>query len=106
MPRSTHHELFNVMKNHGYYMEHNYGHGEQYLAYNFYLLTLLTFFLHQIAELTDGLYQECRRRFGSKKHLWEKLRTYIDLLVFETWESLLKFALAPKAGLLQLTQPI
>jgi len=99
-------ELFNVMKNHGYYMEHNYGHGEQHLAYNFYLLTLLAFFFHQIAELTDGLYQECRRRFGSKKHLWEKLRAYIDLLVFETWGSLLKFALAPKAGLLQLTQPI
>jgi hypothetical protein len=34
-------EFFNVMKNHGYYMEHNYGHGQKNLAFNFYLLTLL-----------------------------------------------------------------
>ena len=32
-------ELFNVMKNHGYYMDRNYGHGKKNLAYNFYLLT-------------------------------------------------------------------
>jgi len=94
-------EVFNVMKNHGYYMERNYGHGKKNLAYNFYLLTLLAFFFHQIAELTDKQYQLCRKKFGSKKHLWEKLRGYIDLLIFESWEKLLDFALTPKAGLLQ-----
>ena len=98
-------ELFNVMKNHGYYMERNYGHGEKNLAFNFYLLTLLAFLFHQIAELTDKQYQACRKRFGSKRHLWEKLRSYIDLLIFETWESLLEFALAPKTGLLQWANP-
>jgi len=98
-------ELFNVMKNHGYYMERNYGHGEKNLAFNFYLLTLLAFLFHQIAELTDKQYQACRKRFGSKRHLWEKLRSYIDLLIFETWESLLEFVLTPKAGLLQWANP-
>lgn len=92
-------ECFNVMKNHGYYMEHNYGHGKQNLCYNFYLLTLLAFFFHQIFELTDSQYSACRKKFGSKKHLWEKLRAYIDILIFETWEMLLDFALKPKAGL-------
>lgn len=29
-------ELFNVMKNHGYYMERSYGHGKSHLAFNFY----------------------------------------------------------------------
>ena len=65
--RLTHHELFNVMKNHGYYMERNYGHGQKNLAFNFYLLTLLALFFHQIAELTDKQYQACRKKFGSKK---------------------------------------
>lgn len=92
-------ECFNVMKNHGYYMEHNYGHGKKNLCFNFYLLTLLAFFFHQIFELTDKQYQACRKKFGSKKHLWEKLRAYIDILIFETWEVLLDFALKPKAGL-------
>jgi hypothetical protein len=98
-------EIFNVMKNHGYYMARNYGHGQKNLAFNFYLLTLLAFFFHQIAELTDKHYQACRKKFGSKRHLWEKLRSYIDLLVFATWESLLEFALAPKKGLLQWARP-
>ena len=98
-------ELFNVMKNHGYYMERNYGHGQKNLAFNFYLLTLLAFFCHQIAELTDKLYQACRKKLGSKRHLWEKIRSYIDLLIFEAWEALLEFVVAPKKGLLQWVNP-
>lgn len=98
-------ELFNVMKNHGYYLERNYGHGQKNLAFNFYLLTLLAFLFHQIAELTDAQYQACRKKFGSKRHLWEKLRSWIDLLIFETWEQLLTFALAPKKGLIQWVDP-
>lgn len=97
-------ECFNVMKNQGYCMEHNYGHGKQNLAFNFYLLTLLAFFFHQIFELTDRQYQACRKKFGSKKHLWEKLRSWIDILIFETWEALLEFTLAPKKGLLTWAQ--
>ena len=88
------------MKNHGYCMEHNYGHDQKNMAFNFYLLTLLAFFMHQIFELTDRQYQACREKFGSKKHLWEKLRSWIDIIIFETWEKLLEFALAPKKGLL------
>ena len=98
-------ELFNVMKNHGYYMERNYGHGQRNLAFNFYLLTLLAFLFHQIAELTDKHYQACRKKFGSKRHLWEKLRSWIDIIIFETWEQLLAFALAPKVGLLRWAKP-
>jgi hypothetical protein len=93
-------ELFNVMKNQGYCMEHNYGHGQKNMAFNFYLLTLIAFFMHQIFELTDRLYQACREKFGSKRHLWEKLRSWIDIIIFETWEKLLEFAVAPKKGLL------
>jgi hypothetical protein len=88
-------ELFNVMKNHGYCMEHNYGHGKKNLAFNFYLLTLLAFTLHQIFELTDRLYQACRKKCGSKKHLWETIRSYIKIIVFDTWELLLEFVLQP-----------
>ena len=83
------------MKNQGYHIEHNYGHGENNLCHNFYLLTLLAFFFHQIFELTDRLYQANRLKFGSKRHMWETLRTYIKLLIFDSWEFLLAFALSP-----------
>ena len=83
------------MKNQGYCMERNYGHGDNNLCFNFYLLTLIAFFMHQIFELTDGLYQKCRVKFGSKRHLWETLRSYMKIIVFESWEFLLDFALKP-----------
>jgi len=91
----TENECFNVLKNHGYALEHNYGHGERNLCFNFYLLTLMGFFMHQIFELTDAIYQAARKKFGSKKNMWDKLRAYIGIIVFETWEALLNFALAP-----------
>ena len=88
-------ECFNTLKNQGYNIEHNYGHGEKNLCFNFYLLTLIAFSFHQVFELTDKLYQACRAKFGSKRHMWENLRAYINLLVFESWEDLLAFALNP-----------
>jgi hypothetical protein len=88
-------ECFNTLKNQGYHIEHNYGHGSNHLCFNFYLLTLLAFYVHQIFELTDGLYQDCRQKFGSKAHMWETLRSYIKILVFDTWDHLLDFAHTP-----------
>lgn len=89
-------ECFNTLKNQGYYIKHNYGHGKKNLCFNFYLLTLLAFFFHQIFELTDHLYQDCRKKFGSKRNMWDNLRAYIKILVFESWEILLDFAFSPR----------
>jgi hypothetical protein len=44
-------ETFNTLKNQGYHLEHNYGHGKKHLSFNFFLLNLLAFFMHQIFEL-------------------------------------------------------
>lgn len=89
-------ECFNTLKNQGYCISHNYGHGEKNLCINFYLLTLIAFTFHQVFELTDKVYQECRRHFGSKKHLWEALRIHLRIFIFDTWELLLDFTLNPK----------
>ena len=89
-------ECFNTLKNQGYCIDHNYGHGEKNLSFNFYLLTLIAFAFHQVFELTDKLYQTCRKELGSKKNLWDHVRAYIKLFIFETWESLLNFTLDPE----------
>lgn len=88
-------ECFNTLKNHGYCIEHNYGHGKENLCFNMYLFTLLAFYFHQVFELTDQVYQACRKEFGSKRNMWWKLSSYIQLFVFESWELLLDFALTP-----------
>ena len=89
-------EQFNVHKNHGYELEHNYGHGERGLSMVFYLLNLLAFVAHQVLGLGDRLYQKCRAR-ESRRSLWEQLRVYFGKLVFESWEGLLDFHLSDPA---------
>jgi hypothetical protein len=86
-------ECFNTLKNQGYHLTHNYGHGEKHLAFNFYQLTLLAFTLQQVAELCDIAYQTCRKVAGSKRSLWEKLRTLINFNIFDSMEQLLKYFL-------------
>jgi hypothetical protein len=90
-------EVFNTVKNHGYHIEHNYGHGRKRLSFNFFLLNMLAFFMHQIFELTDRLYQECRQKLGSKKNLWDHFRVSIRMLIFPDWETLLRRVHTPSA---------
>jgi DDE_Tnp_1-associated len=90
-------ECFNTLKNQGYYLEHNYGHGKEHLSFNFLLLTLFAFYCHQIAELTDGLYQAVRKKCGSKRELWQTVRSYIKIHVFDSMQMLFEFVLNPSA---------
>ncbi len=90
-------EYFNTLKNQGYNAEHNYGHGIQYASFNFLLFILLAFFVHQILELSDPLYQGCRRTFSSRKEFWNHLRCVIRILIFNSYEHLMEFMItAPK----------
>jgi hypothetical protein len=91
-------ENFNTLKNQGYHLEHNFGHGKKNLSYIFFLLNMLAFFCHQIFELTDPLYQKCRSTFSARKEYWNQLRCTIRILVFKTWEHLLEFIIDPEAN--------
>jgi hypothetical protein len=88
-------ECFNTLKNQGYYLEHNYGHGKKHLSFNFLLLTLFAFYCHQVGELTDSLYQAVRKKCGSKRELWETVRAYIKIIVFDSMQMLFEFVLKP-----------
>lgn len=88
-------EAFNTLKNQGYHMEHNFGHGESNLSYNLLLLNFLAFFIHQILELTDKLYQACRATCSSKKEYWNMLRSSIKFMVFDSFEHMLEFIIKP-----------
>jgi hypothetical protein len=89
-------EQFNVQKNHGYELEHNYGHGHQNLALVFYLLNLLAFLAHKVLELGDRLYQQCRVG-ESRRGLWGMLRAAFYLFTFASWDALLLNQLSDEA---------
>ncbi len=89
-------ECFNTLKNQGYKIEHNFGHGKKYLSQNMYLSTLLAFFLHQILELCDEAYQLCRKMYGSKRNLWEHIRQITNMFIIPDWYWLFAWCLDPK----------
>ena len=83
-PRPTHHEQFNVQKNHGYELTHNYGHGQQTLSMVFYLLNLLAFMAHMSLDRSDRVYQRCLAT-TSRRELWHTLRTAMRLILVSSW---------------------
>ncbi len=58
----------NVLKNHGYHLDH----GQKHLATTLLTLNLLAFLLHTIAQVADELYQQIRRALGAAPHLFQR----------------------------------
>lgn len=83
-------EGFNTLKNHGYHLEHNFGHGQKNLSEAFFVLNLLSFYVHQILELTNILYQKCRAGFSSRKEYWNAIRACFRILLFESWQQVME----------------
>lgn len=86
-------EQFNVAKNGGYHLEHNYGHGKQSLATVFYFLNLLAFVAHRVLEHSDATYGRCRQLWPLRD-IWTSLKEMVRLLAFESWSALMRAFLA------------
>jgi hypothetical protein len=63
------HENNNVLKKQGYYLEHNYGHGQQYLAAVGVMLIRLAFLFHSVLQLRDEKYRRLRAALGHLQDL-------------------------------------
>jgi len=89
-------ETFNTLKNQGYHIEHNFGHGHHNLSMVFFTLNLLAFFVHQILDRTDKLYQTVRyKKFTSRKEYFNQLRCTFRIILFKNWEHMLDYILDP-----------
>lgn len=86
-------ETFNTLKNQGYQIDHNFGHGKQHLSFVLFLLNLLAFTIHQILEMRDKLFQQLYEKIASRKELWGNIRALVNMFVFESWNFLMKFML-------------
>ena len=84
-------ETFNTLKNQGYHLEHNYGHGKKYLATNFAILTMLAFLVDQIAQHLDTAFQKAWKVRGSKKALWKRVQQVFDLLPVSSMNAVYRF---------------
>jgi len=88
-------EGFNTLKNQGYHLEHNFGHGNTYLSEAFFVLNLLAFFMHQILELVDELYQQVRAKFSARVEFWNAIRATFRIFLFSSWDEVLERMNAP-----------
>jgi hypothetical protein len=84
-------ESHNTLKNHGYHLNHNFGHGQQFLASFLLSLNLLAFLIHTVLQLTDPLYQRVRAELGARTTFFDDIRTLTRYLLFDSWDHLLAF---------------
>ena len=87
-------EGHNVLKNHGYHLEHNYGHGQQYLSRVLVMLALLAFLCHTVLQLHDRAYQRLRAELGTRRTFFNDIRALTRYLFFASWEHLIAFMIA------------
>ncbi|MGA2067043.1 MAG: hypothetical protein ABSG86_18840 [Thermoguttaceae bacterium] len=81
-------ETFNTLKNQGYHFEHNYGHGVQNLSVVFAMLMMLAFLVDQTQQLCCPLFRAVWEKLGSKRALWEKLRSHFYHFTFRSMRQL------------------
>lgn len=80
-------ETFNTLKNLGYNLEHNYGHGKKYLSTVLCLLMMLAFLIDQVQEICCSLYQRCRKFTRTYYNLWECIRAMFQYVRLLNWEN-------------------
>jgi hypothetical protein len=89
----TENENHNTLKTKGYHLEHNFGHGSEYLASTLVTLNLLAFLLHTVLEFVDEKYRQARKQIGTRKRFFQDLRALTTYLVFDNWQHLFSFML-------------
>ncbi len=77
-------ETFNTLKNQGYHFEHNFGLGKNYLRMRFAMLMMLAFLVDQTQQLSCNLFQAVWQKAGSKRTLWERIRSLFFAFEFES----------------------
>jgi hypothetical protein len=93
-------ESFNVLKNHGYELEHNFGHGQKFLAMTLAALNLLAFAWHTVLELLEPPWQAAREAAAKRTSFFAHILMLSAYVVFPSWkvflESLTNFSIPPE----------
>lgn len=90
-------EVFNTLKNKGYNLEHNFGHGFKNLCNNFIMLMFLAFLMDQLQEICCSTFQKALKKEGRKMYFWEKVKSLFKLCLIKNWNDLLNAIISPPA---------
>lgn len=81
-------ETFNTLKNQGYHLEHNFGHGEKNLSTVFATLTVLAFLVDQVQQISCPLFAKAMSKFNTRRAYWNHLRACFESFQLITWVGL------------------
>ena len=81
----------NVLKNHGYNLEHNFGHGKTHASEMYCLLNLLAFQMHSLLDVSDEDYQKARAYARRRDEFFNELRVLMRRNLFESWHHFISF---------------
>ena len=90
-------ETFNVLKNNGYHLEHNFGHGKETLSAVLVTLNLLAFTMHNACDAVESQWQQARETCGARSRLFIFLWTISTFHIFQTWSSLMTTIMTGRA---------
>ena len=81
----------NVLKTKGYHLEHNFGHGKQYLSAFMLSLNLLAFLFHTVLEWNDDKYALLRQVLARRQTFFNDIQALTRYMVFDHWAHLMDF---------------
>ncbi|CCE24768.1 conserved protein of unknown function [Methylotuvimicrobium alcaliphilum 20Z] len=81
----------NVLKNYGYYFDHNFGCGQQHLANLMATLVLLAYLLYTTLDWVDTYYRTVRGLLPSRRIFFEHLRALAVFSSRRHWGHLMRF---------------
>ena len=93
-------ESFNVMKNHGYELEHSFGHGTRFLAMHLAALNMLAFAWHAMLDILEPPWIAARQAAGKRTAFFAHLLMLTAYAIFPKWQvfiqSLTTFTIPPE----------
>jgi DNA-directed RNA polymerase subunit RPC12/RpoP len=81
----------NILKTNGYHLEHNFGHGTQFLSSLLLSLNLLAFLFHTVMGLVDQKYALLRKALRKRRKFFQHVEALLEYLLFDSWDALFSF---------------
>lgn len=81
----------NTLKTKGYYLEHNYGHGEKHLSSLLATMNILAFLFHTLLDFMDKQYRRLREKIGRRDEFFNDIRALFKYGCYTSWSRLLWF---------------
>lgn len=81
----------NVLKNRGYHLKHNFGHGKQHLSSLLATLNILAFLFHSFLTFCDDAYKLIRATLPTRQTFFDHIRCLTCYHCFESWAAMMDF---------------